>query len=145
MKDLQEKVRKFMTAAEQDIRNLPGLPPEKVIELGLKLITEELHELHQAIFDAQVMQGPQWTDEQRRAKLADVADAIGDLLYVVTWNGLAWGFNMPAIMEEIQRANLAKFGPGSWKDENGKQRKPPGWTPPDIEQFMDAPVEPVTK
>lgn len=121
MKKLAEQVEEFMKAAGQPVGKKPGDIINRNVELGLALIREEFRELQDAVFE-----GP----------LEAVADAIGDLLYVVTWNGLAWGFPLQELMDEIQRANMAKFGPGSYKDENGKVRKPPGWTPPDIKGVL---------
>jgi predicted HAD superfamily Cof-like phosphohydrolase len=124
VKKLEDQVRTFMEAAGQRVGQEPGDISEEMVELGILLIREEFKELGEAI-----LKGYPTKDLN---SLAEIADAIGDLLYVVTWAGLAWGFPMPEIMDEIQRANMAKFGPGSSKDENGKVQKPPGWTPPDI-------------
>jgi predicted HAD superfamily Cof-like phosphohydrolase len=137
MRRLHEQVRDFMHEAGQAWSRIPDFPSVETIDLGLKLIGEEWEELQDAVADVPVPVNTPIPPEEKRKIMAAVADAIGDLLYVVTWNGLAWGFPMPEIMEEIQRANMAKFGPGSWKDETGKVRKPPDWQPPNIEQFME--------
>lgn len=134
MRQLFDQVRTFMRAAGQQWAHIPEFPSVGTIDLGLRLIREEWDELGDAV--AEVPIAPmEVTPEQKQKILANVADALGDLLYVVTWNALAWGLPMPEIMDEIQRANMAKFGPGSFKDEHGKVQKPPGWQPPNIEQF----------
>lgn len=124
MQRLMEMVHEFMTAAGQRIGKEPGDVTEHNAELGLSLIAEEHNELVNACC------------QEGEESLVDIADALGDLLYVTTWTALAFGFPMVEIMEEIQRANMAKFGPGSTKREDGKQLKPPDWKPPNIEQFI---------
>lgn len=140
MRFLHEYVARFMKAGGQPIREYPGVPDQKTIALGLSLIDEELSELRQSIKIAIA----ECSDEGqsgsvRDAMLAQVADAIGDLLYVVTWNGLAWGFPMPKVVDEIQRANMEKFGVGGSvnnKRSDGKVMKPVGWKPPNIKRYM---------
>jgi len=134
MRQLFDQVRTFMRAAGQQWAHIPEFPSVETIDLGLRLIHEEWDELGDAVADVPIAP-MEVTPEEKQQILANVADALGDLLYVVTWNALAWGLPMPEIMEEIQRANMAKFGPGSFKDEHGKVQKPPGWQPPDIKQF----------
>lgn len=124
MQRLMEMVHDFMTAAEQRIGKEPGDVRKKDADLGLRLITEEFAELQMAL------------EREGEEALPEIADALGDLLYVVTWTALAFGFPMVEIMEEIQRSNMAKFGPGARKAENGKMLKPPGWTPPNLEPLI---------
>ena len=128
MKDLYEKVKAFMVAGDQPIKGFPGIPDEKTLKLGVSLIKEELSEYIDAI--SKVGKIPD------KEVMVDAADAIADLLYVVTWNSIAWGFPMDQIMEEVQRTNMAKFGPGSYKDNTGKVRKPKDWVPPNIKKFI---------
>lgn len=72
----------------------PRFPSERSIDLGLELIDEEFEELIGAIQDK---------------NLTEVADAIGDLLYVVY--GLAHRFGMDAdgIFDIIHTSNMSKF------------------------------------
>jgi len=135
MRTLFSQVRQFMKLAGQPILNRPGVPSASNARLGLDLIREEWEELQKAVHVVDRLQ-EESSEEDLVEALAEVADALGDLLYVVTWNGLAWGLPMPDIMQEIQQANLDKFGPGSRKLENGKVAKPPGWTPPDIARVI---------
>ena len=64
-------------------------------------------------------------------KMADLADGLADIDYVVEGTRLEFGIDGDAIAEEVHRANMAKAG-GPIAP-NGKRLKPPGWTPPDIE------------
>jgi predicted HAD superfamily Cof-like phosphohydrolase len=126
MRTLAAQVREFKLAAGQHLAEKPSLPPDEVVDFCLGLIDEERRELEDA-FGVCVPGG----------SVAEVADAICDLLYVMTGLGLAMGLPLPELMDEVQRANMAKFGPGSHKDPaTGKQLKPPGWTPPDIEGVL---------
>ena len=67
-----------------------------------------------------------------------VADGLGDSDYVNEWARCEFGLDGEPIADEIQRANLAKFGPGSSFSASGKVQKPPGWTPPDIGAVLRA-------
>jgi predicted HAD superfamily Cof-like phosphohydrolase len=144
MRELQAMVAQFMHAGEQPIADYPCLPDDETRSLSMALIEEELQELKDAIkaiegWHAQYgdRTGEDEQQDEREARLlARVADAQADLLYVVTWASLAWGFPIPLVMDEVQRANMDKFGPGSWKDENGKVRKPEGWEGPDLIPLM---------
>jgi len=45
---------------------------------------------------------------------------------------IAFGVDDEPVLEEVDQANLRKFGPGSYERDDGKWIKPPDWTPPDI-------------
>lgn len=123
---LQQYLIDFITASKgPPIPTKPALPDEKWRTLGFSLIEEEFGEFEQALLAAEECDG---TNES----LAEVADALGDLLYVVMWNCVRWGIPIVDVMAEIQRTNMAKFGPGSLEGPDGKVRKPPGWQPPDL-------------
>ena len=62
-----EKVKKFMQTFGQEIKINPTFPDDKIANLRLKLIEEELSELKVAI---------------REKDIAEVADALTDILYV---------------------------------------------------------------
>lgn len=126
MEKLVAQVREFMTLAGQRQGLQPGDAHVKDVTLGRNLIEEEYTELMRAL-DAPGCQ----------EALVAIADGIGDLLYVTTWLGITFGLPMEAIMDEIQRANLAKFGPGARKDPaTGKVLKPEGWQPPNIRSLL---------
>ena len=139
---IRRQVEAFCRAARHPVRDLPQTPPTDELKLRLNFVIEEFFELLEAIY-------PQLGDVNNKAvthrggevlqylqpqpDLVAVADAMADLDYVVEGLRLAFGINGAPIAEEVQRSNMEKFGPGSWKREDGKQMKPPGWTPPDIE------------
>jgi len=75
---------------------------------------------------------------RERCDIVEVADGLGDSDYVNEWARCEFGLDGEPIADEIQRANLAKFGPGSSFSATGKVQKPPGWTPPDIGAVLRA-------
>jgi predicted HAD superfamily Cof-like phosphohydrolase len=89
-----------------------------------QLINSDLKNLRYALIEEEL-------DEYASAgNLYAIADAIGDLLYVVYGAAVCHGIDMEPIFEEIHRSNMQKLtGP---KRADGKQLKPEGWRPPDI-------------
>jgi predicted HAD superfamily Cof-like phosphohydrolase len=130
VKTLYQYVRDFMQAGRQlDYPTTLGeVPSDTTLRLRDHLIQEELDEYRKAVRLAVQKPCPE--------TLAEVADAICDLLYVVTGAGIAWSFPLPEMMDEVQRSNMEKFGPGSWRRDDGKVMKPVTWTPPDLTKFF---------
>lgn len=94
------------------------------LKLALALILEEVRELKQAINDD--------ADETRHEiDLVEVADALGDIDYVVEGMRALLGIDGRPIAREIHRSNMSKFIDG-YRDAAGKWRKGPSWDPPDI-------------
>jgi predicted HAD superfamily Cof-like phosphohydrolase len=64
----------------------------------------------------------------------EAIDGLCDLIYVVVGSAAAWGIDLDPFFAEVQRANMEKLqGP---KREDGKQLKPEGWRPPDMERVL---------
>lgn len=97
----------------------PQEPSNPVVELRLKLVSEEYNEFVDA-----VMLGD----------LAKIADAIVDSIYVLIGTAWAYGIDLRPVWDAVQEANMAKVG-GSVR-EDGKILKPPGWKSPDIEGII---------
>lgn len=89
---------------------------DKIIRLRLDLIQEELNELEDAIRDNDMV---------------EIADALGDLLYVVYGAGCSYGIDLNPIFQEIHRSNMTKE-PGYINPETGKQMKGPNYEPPKL-------------
>jgi predicted HAD superfamily Cof-like phosphohydrolase len=121
--DLHEMVRQFHDVYSSFTGDFPAFPPAEIVDLRLSLIAEELSELRDAVAAGDV---------------CEVADALGDLLYVVAGAGLAFGLPLREVVEEIHRSNLSKLG----KDgkpiyrEDGKVLKGPNFTPPDLARML---------
>ena len=142
---IQAQVREFHEAAGVVTPDTPRIPEDARIKLRANLITEEFCEFIVSIY-------PQFKDVQHGAllfrlkqamehmqpkvDLVAMADALADLDYVVEGTRLVFGIDGGPVAEEVHRSNMTKFGPGSWKREDGKVMKPPDWQSPDIEGVL---------
>jgi predicted HAD superfamily Cof-like phosphohydrolase len=83
------------------------------------LLDEELGELQEAI-DA--------------CSVVDIADALGDLVYVLYGTALTFGINLDAVVAEIHRSNMSKLGSDNRPvmRSDGKVLKGRNYSPPDI-------------
>lgn len=66
--------------------------------------------------------------------LVEVADGIGDTIYVLCQLARSLGVPLDAVFGSIHAANMKKVGENGKvkRREDGKILKPEGWTPPDI-------------
>ncbi len=142
---IRRQVREFHNAAGVVTPETPQLPEDERIKLRVNLVTEEFCEFLTSVY-------PQFKDMQHGAvlfrlkqameymppkvDLVAMADALADLDYVVEGTRLVCGIDGGPVAEEVHRSNMTKFGPGSWKREDGKVMKPPDWQPPDIEGVL---------
>ena len=105
--------------------------------MRVDLIEEEFKEYKKAAAFAEIANANRalGVDE-----LADVADAVADLLYVVAGAGIAWGLPMPEIFEIVQATNMTKFTSRTLKSDTGKVLKPADFQPaePAIRQLLIA-------
>ncbi len=94
--------------------------------LKVELIREEFEELKVAL-EGKDKHGNALSTEQQ---LIAVADALGDLTYVVTGAAVAWGIDLDSVVREIHKSNMTKAsGP---RREDGKRLKGPDYKPPNI-------------
>lgn len=141
MDKIQSNVREFMLAAGQQVRSKPTSPSQGELALRVTLLLEEVLELAEAsgvsvmdfegnemTMDAIIVQAGGEFDESR---LCDVADAIADISYVNYGAALTFGIDMEPIEQFVQNANMAKFGEGGYRRDDGKWMKPPDWTGPE--------------
>lgn len=121
--DWQYLVRLFMT----DVKGLtlprqPTIPDDPATPaLCSSLMFEELNELQMAM---------------NEEDMVEIADGIADLLYVTLYTANAYGIYIDPIFKEVQRSNMTKVG--GLKREDGKQLKPAGYEPPNIEPLLRA-------
>jgi predicted HAD superfamily Cof-like phosphohydrolase len=117
---------KDFTAAfcPDQFRSTPGFPSAKIVRNRLRLIDEEVGELHRAV---------------SYGDLVAVADALGDIQYVVEGAFLAFGIDSDAIHRAIHDSNMRKRQPNGsvQRDAGGKVIKPDGWTPPDLADVLN--------
>jgi predicted HAD superfamily Cof-like phosphohydrolase len=67
-----------------------------------------------------------------------LADALGDIVYVVYGTALTYGIDLDAVIREVHRSNMSKLGPDGRPvmREDGKVLKPPGYSRPDINRVL---------
>ena len=118
-----EKVGLFMKTFGQEVKNKPGLSSEKINNLRISLINEELDELKQAM---------------KNKDLKEAVDALTDILYVTYGAGHAFGVNLDKCFDEVQKSNMSKLGDDSKPiyNEAGKVMKGPGYFKPDLSKFI---------
>jgi predicted HAD superfamily Cof-like phosphohydrolase len=97
----------------------PSLPDQDTRDLRIRILREEWEEY---------LEGEQNND------LVEIADALGDMIYVAYGTGVAYGLPMDEIFNEIHRSNMSKLD--EWGQpiyrEDGKVLKGPNYSPPDI-------------
>lgn len=119
---MQEKVREFHIVAGAWINDIPNLVPDDIAQLRIDLITEELTELADAI---------------EANDIVEIADALGDLLYVIFGTAVSYGLDMTPIFNEVHRSNMTKFPNGEViRGENGKILKPDTFEEPDLANII---------
>ncbi len=100
--DTIEYVREFHNAFGLPVRQIPTVDiPEKESLLRFNLMKEENEE---------------YMDAVKEGNMVEVADALGDMLYILcgTINAHGMQHKIAEVFQEIQRSNMSKL------DENGK-------------------------
>lgn len=140
---LYNGVKQFMTISGQIAHAVKagGIPSEDQLQLRERLIKEEFEEYKNAVMNLLTLVESQpmadLTDQQYRHELAEVADALCDLMYVTVGAGITWGFDLDAMLTEVQRVNMTKFPGGKvYRREDGKVAKPPGFKHVDLTKFL---------
>lgn len=95
----QALVTEFHAAFSAPVAFQPTLIPDERGALRGKLIAEELGEYLQALIDGD---------------LVEIADALGDLIYVVKGSAVEHGIDLEPIVHIIHESNMSKL------DENGQ-------------------------
>ena len=118
-----EKVGIFMKTFGQDVKTKAKLSNNKINELRISLINEELEELKKAIEDNDIL---------------EVADALTEILYVTYGAGHAFGINLDKCFNEVQDSNMSKLGSDGKPiyNESGKVMKGPNYFKPDLSKFL---------
>ena len=110
-------VEKFQIACDQ-------VPCEENYQMYIKLIDEEVAELHEA---------------RSNNDSIEQIDALIDILVVTVGAIRAAGYDGEGAWKEVMRTNFAKIDPDTGKvrkREDGKVLKPEGWSPPDLVPFL---------
>ena len=107
----------------QEIKTKPSLSSEKINNLRINLISEELEELKDAI---------------KNNDLKETIDALTDILYVTYGAGHAFGVDLDKCFEEVQNSNMSKLSEDGKPiyNENGKVMKGPNYFKPNLNKFL---------
>ena len=119
-----EKVRLFMKTFGQEVKIKPSLSTDKINNLRISLINEELEEFKNAI---------------KNNDLKEAIDALTDILYVTYGAGDAFGVDLDKCFDEVQRSNMSKLGENGKPiyNESGKVMKGPKYFKPDLGKFIN--------
>ena len=118
-----EKVGIFMKTFGQEVKTKAELSNNKINELRISLINEELEELKKAVNDNDIL---------------EVADALTDILYVAYGAGHAFGINLDKCFNEVQESNMSKLDSNGKPiyNETGKVMKGPNYFKPNLSKFL---------
>ena len=118
------KVKTFMNTYGQDVKEKAEFPENKIVQLRIDLIEEELNELKEAI---------------KNKDIVEVADALTDILYVTYGAGHAFGINLDNCFNEVQNSNMSKLDEDGKPiyNESGKVMKGPNYFKPDLSKFVN--------
>ena len=118
------KVGVFMKTFGQEVKNKPSFSTDKINQLRIGLIQEELDELKEAMTNNDLL---------------EVADALTDLLYVTYGAGHAFGIDLDKCFNEVQNSNMSKLGEDGKPiyNELGKVMKGPNYFKPDLSKFVN--------
>ncbi len=110
-----------------------GIKEEPTADLGL--------EKHLLRYKLMREENEEYLDAAARGDLVEVADALGDMLYILCGTLLEHGMQdkIEAVFEEIQRSNMSKLGPGGKPiyREDGKVLKGPDYFQPNIRAILE--------
>ena len=118
-----DKVGVFMKTFGQEVKDKPSFSSDKINQLRISLIKEELDELKEAMDSKDLL---------------EVADALTDLLYVTYGAGHAFGIDLDKCFEEVQNSNMSKLGEDGKPiyNDKGKVMKGPNYFEPNLNKFV---------
>ena len=117
------KVKTFMNTYGQEVKEKASFPQDKIVQLRIDLIEEELKELKEAV---------------KNNDIVEVADALTDILYVTYGAGHSFGVDLDKCFDEVQRSNMSKLGIDGKPiyNESGKVMKGPDYFAPDLKKII---------
>ena len=120
-------VAEFHNAFDIESADTPSVNiPEQTIFLRYNLMKEENEE---------------YLEAAQKNDLIEVADALGDMLYILCGTILSHGMQhkISEVFKEIQRSNMSKLGPDGKPiyREDGKVLKGPNYFKPDIAAVLE--------
>ena len=137
MNEFQESVELFQKTFKGLAPAKPSLYPYvdeaenvRIHKLRVALLQEELDELEEALEDHD---------------LVEVADAIGDILYLAFGAAVTYGIDIEPVFREIQRSNMSKLPADGIPliRADGKIMKPETYSPPELAPIILAQINPL--
>ena len=127
IKNELDAVQAFHEAFKINVNYEPTINvSDQIKELRFNLMKEENEEYQEAV---------------RNNDLIEVADALGDMLYILCGTILTHGMQhkITEVFEEIQRSNMSKLGADGNPiyREDGKVMKGPNYFKPDIKAILN--------
>lgn len=153
----QQRVEDFMILAGQEVPDKPVIPDEETRVLRAKLILEEALETIEALgvdvdlveFDGVETKGKEISrnslfdynvelsfEARGQCDIVEVVDGCIDVSVVTRGTLSAFGVKDKKLLKEVDKNNLAKFGPGGYRRDDGKWVKPENHQPPDIKGIL---------
>ena len=125
MNPIVKSLLEFNQAFEIPKLDQPGLGPDELIELRIKLLTEEVQE---------------YAEAARAGDLVEVLDALADIGYILAGTIINHGMQdiYDDAFNEVHRSNMAKLVDGKvLRREDGKVLKGPNYFKPDFKKFFN--------
>ena len=101
-------------------------------------ISKEINELRHKLM---AEENKEYLEAANTNDLVEVADALGDMLYILCGTILSHGMQhiIEEVFDEIQDSNMSKLGADGKPiyREDGKVMKGPNYRRPDLKQFLD--------
>src|SRR5438034_10485198 len=122
----QRAVKEFHEVMGMEDNKTPTLVDGETAGLRIAVIAEEFNELIHGV---------------AKEDLVEIADALGDLLYVLYGAANAYGIDLEPVFNEIHRSNMKKVDPKTGKiryRKDGKVLKPEGWEKPRLAPIIEA-------
>ena len=125
MNPIVQSLLEFNEAFEIPGLDEPAIGPQELVELRIKLLTEEVQE---------------YAEAARTGDLVEVLDALADIGYILAGTIINHGMQdiFDEAFDEVHRSNMAKLVDGKViRREDGKVMKPEGWTPPQLARYLE--------
>ena len=124
--DKMQMVTEFHSVNEAHIGKSPCLPADNERELRKRLLQEEFEE---------------YLTGENNNDIVEIADALGDMLYIIYGTAVSYGIPIEQVFEEIHRSNMSKLGEDGLpiRRADGKILKGPNYFRPDIHKILTEP------
>jgi len=117
-------VKQFHETYGSYIGKNPELPDQEERKLRKSLLQEEFNE---------------YLTGEENNDIVEIADALGDMLYVIYGTAITYGIPLDEVFEEIHNSNMSKLGADGlpiYRDD-GKILKGPNYFKPNLRSIID--------